>query len=185
MKLGYGKLQEKITFENASQDRSAYALIGGAFQKSAGIFFVDVKKNFSDWAARLEIVVIHFDPNKRHISSTRELAEFVDESLLDRYTLVDGREFVDRNTVSIEQIGIKSVVVALSANRGETKTLKLKGGGDVTLTPYEFYYIRLDAETAVVLRLFHDNQKTTTQEALARRRKIVAQTIAEMTLAPL
>lgn len=184
LKLGYGGFRTKISFGIPGKDKYAFSFGDGAREKSLGTFFLGIVGDFRDWDLRTEFFVIKFDRSQRPMRSVEELAEFARGILSEKYVLVDGKEFSELGGAMIEKMGSYDVVVATSTDQYHVRTVKLKGGGEPTLAPYQFYYIRLDDEMTIGIRVFHDKEKRLTPKWHADSRALIAAIIENIRAKP-
>ena len=156
---GYGPFRKEVSFEKPANPRFTFSFGNGAYRKEVGGFFLGVKGDFRDWDLTASVFVIKFDRGQRSMRSVEELAEFPRKFLAEKYLLADGKEVDDLGSITIEKIGSHDVVVATRADPHHVRIVKIKGGGEFTQSPYQLYYIWLNDEVTVGIRVSHDNEK--------------------------
>jgi len=155
---GYRGQEGRVVFEHPEKDDSAFAFGEAAYQKNIATFYCGVVGDFSSWDLTVDIFVVNFDRNKKLVRSTNELAEYVKRALSKKKVLEGGKEVSNLGEVSREDIGATEIVVATAADLYHVTPLRLKGGGRTTFMPFQIYFIRLDNEVTVGVRVFHFNE---------------------------
>jgi hypothetical protein len=159
LRRGYGPFRTKVSFENPVNPRFTYSYGKGAYRKNIGGFFLGIKGDFRDWDLTADFFVIKFDQSQHPMRSAVDLAKFTREILSRKTVLANGNEVDDLGDVLIEKIGPYDVVIATRSDQYQVRTFNVKGGGELTESPYQIYCIRLDDEITVSIRVSHDNAK--------------------------
>lgn len=159
LKRGYGPFRKEVTFENPANPRFTFSFGNGAYRQEVGTLFLGVKGDFQDWDLTTEISIIKFDGSQCSMHSVEELAEFARTFLAKKYFLANGTEVDDLGCIITDKIGGYDVVVATRADQYHVRTVKIDGGGEMKTSPYQLYYIRLDGEVTVCIRVSYDNVK--------------------------
>lgn len=179
-----------MSFEYPPNPRFTVSFGNGMHRKDVGTLFLGVKGDFRDRDNMVNIFVIKTDRLERPLRSTEDLTEFVLDGLSKKYVLADGKEVDDLGSISIEKIGSHDVVVATRAEPHQIRTVKIKNlhGDDtkqeLTEYPFQFYYIRLDDEVAVGIRVSHDNEKKLSPKWYAESHARITKIIENMKVEP-
>lgn len=190
LKEGYGSFRKEVVFENPPNRQFTSSFGEGAHSKNVGTLFLGVKGDFRDWDILTGILVIKFDPIRHPMHSAKDLAEFVREMMSKKYVLANGDEVDDLGTLTIEKIGHHDVVVATRADPNRIRTVKIKDmegkytEEKLTQNPYQFYYIRLDDETTVGIRVSHDNENKLGPKWYAESHARIAKIIESLKVQP-
>lgn len=190
LKRGYGPFRTEVSFENPVNPRFTLSLGNGTYRKDVGGFFLGVKGDFRDWDLTTNIFVIKFDRSQRSMRSMEELAEFARKGLSKKYVLADGKEVDDLGSITIEKIGSHDVVVATRADPHHVRTVKIKNvqgeytSSELTESPYQLYYIRLDDEVTVGIRVSHDNEKRLSPKWYAESHARIGKIIENLKVEP-
>lgn len=182
---GYGPpVKSEIDFTNPEADQFAGAIGEGAFSKDIARFYLGATHNFKSWDANFNIIVIRFDRTQRPVTSTIDLATFVKRMLSQNELLDDGTQLETLGSVSVQRVGKKDVVVAISAERTRVASVRLANGATTETLPFEFYYILLNEEWAIAIRVYHENPRAVNQEMFRQTQAIVHEIVRDMKVAP-
>lgn len=191
LKQGYGGgLKTKVSFENPPNPRFTSSLGNGMYSKEVGTLFLGVKGDFSDWDISINLFVIKCDPIRHPMRSPKDLAEFAREFLSKKYVLANGKRVDDLGSLTIEKIGSFDVVVATRADPNQVRTVKIKNAqgeytdAELPQKPYQLYYIRLDNEIAIGIRVSYDNERTLNPKWYAASHARITQIIENMKVEP-
>ena len=177
---GYGGIRTEITLTNPDEDQFAGAIGEGAFSKGVGTFYLGAVDDFKRWDVSFDIIVIKFDRLQRPVNSVTDLAAFIKQMFSTKIVLHDGTAINYLDSISVQRIGMKDIVIAISSERRQVSTVILASGASTERLPFEFYYLLVDDQWAIGIGVYHDNPRAVNEEMFKRSRTIVNEIIDRM-----
>jgi hypothetical protein len=118
------------------------------------------------------------------------MANFARNILAQKYVLADGKIVDDLGSITTEKVGYHNVVIATRGDLYRNRTIRIKDtkGGytdqELKKSPYQIYYIRLDDEVTVCIRVSYDNEKKLNPEWYAESHARITKIIENMKVEP-
>jgi hypothetical protein len=181
---GYRPALKEIAFDYPEADQGVSRLGQGAWEKAIATYFHGVVGDFRDFDMTVEISVVKFDGAKTSMKSGVDLSEYVQKIFSRKLVLKNGKEVFDFGGVTTENIGQTEVVVAIAADLYHITEVTLQNGAVMFIQPYQIYFIRLDTEVTVCIRVLHHTQKRLNPKWHANANAMVAAIIEKMKFIP-
>lgn len=157
LELGYGGITQDISFDDPNKNR-AFPFGDKAATKTIATYFYGVVGDFRDYDMTVEVFVLNANEGEKIISPD-ELAAYVEKVLSEPFLLKNGGQVTNFGTMSTLKMASREVVVAAAADMYHITEQVLPERTTTTFIPYKIYFIRLDDEVIVGIRVRHHTQK--------------------------
>jgi hypothetical protein len=157
LQLGYGGVSHDIAFSNPEMDRSL-PFGDRATTKEIATYFFGVVGDFRDYDMTLDFFVLKANDGDK-FASLDEFSTYVAGVLSKPFILKNGGQVTNFGTMSRLKVPSHEVVVATAADMFLITEQRLSGRTTTTFAPYKVYFIRLDEEVIVGIRVEHHTQK--------------------------